>query len=112
MDEEEAPAPQFLDDMPLGFSRSLFKLISSDSGFGPSTPLDPNTNSDTVDVVVHRDPRFEDQMAVTFSNDASRYQAAAAANEEMAHLSDVGFVVSDVDHSDSESSNLTYGYLY
>ena len=90
---EETPAS--LDDLPLGFSISLLKLNPSDSGLGQSSPVDPN--SDTV--VVHREPalnRINEEMAVTSSDDVSRYRLGE--NEDMAHLSDLD--ISDLRHLD------------
>ena len=80
------------DDMPLGYSISLVNLNGSDSGLGQSMPLDPNSNSDTVDVVLHHRGEssqgfgFHDQRPV-FSSDFSRMEIAE--NEGMANLSDI-----------------------
>ena len=51
-----ASSGRWLDDLPLGFSISLFKLNSSDSGLGQSTPKERNSNdseraADTLDQI-------------------------------------------------------------
>ena len=98
-----AEAERAIDDLPLGFSISLFKLNSSDSGLGQSTP--PGESPPEVSVQVHRGARSE-------RNGAGRNGAGSdGAGDADALSRSLDVAVSDDADSCDFESDVTYGYF-
>ena len=102
-----AEAEGAIDDLPLGFSISLFKLNSSDSGLGQSTP--PGESPPEVCVQVHHGAGSQRNGA---GNGAGRNGAGSdGAGDADALSRSLDVAVSDDADSCDFESDVTYGYF-